>query len=1010
MFGKQANAMMLAKSFGGKIAITSANQEEEVHGQSHGNYKEVSYDNKNHKTDFDGDGELEMIIAGGIQGGSSMQVDYVSFLSIYSCCYDLSEISSQIYYNMPMIFVASGNIEGLRKYYERYGICCLVDIGFNEVHETDKLGNGDRRAKKTNWNKSTVLMIAAMVGDIDIIKFIIEMLTANDKSDLYHYPGGLLKYVLNQASENNEMRLRRSSSNCHMVKGNTALMIAAHYGHLRAVQVLVDAGADINATCFQLNTALILAAGGNHIDVVKLLIEKDEAMRADGLSDAKDASDKHHMAPRLKSSPAPGVPSKQKKSQVPGSLVKECAEYLITQTNTQGKTVMHVAVENGAVDVVEYLLDEKIEYLELGAKTSTNPVMNVLTYACKGTLDHDTILERLLEAKIPDIVVDDKVGDTTPLCFASKTGSIRAIENLLKHHADINMPNYEGYTPIMRAAEAGNIEAARLLIRKGAAKWKARDGNVKENAMMMALMNAHIELATECFMSDVDDDRAPVTMLDADWSDVLSLDNFDRLMPRLLRRNVMESLAKHAADNNFHFSLFMHMFQVYCMDSTKSLETFLKFGITCFFEHLRSRTLRDGMTDVDIVHKLVQVSCLFLTAKSNHPLMRGAIQEYYDNLDEMIANCLNTARMGIEKNINDALCYVSMARCTQVFANELVQHAYAFSKGPIALSVESNSTSLFCSGEISIFLDNLMWNFLRKPKFDELESFLSESADLVRGEKKSTTEMVMYGQGYDCIKFLHGIAKNFLETAFENDIKKGLYPTKGLVLLHSEHLYVRYCPGLMLLLEGLSKLVCLALTIWQTSTFADKNNQFYSDEATKVKIGPPNGVDYTLLVMILSLVLYEWGELCGHTTSIRPTASGVMNYFTDLWDQIDVVSYILLIGWMIFRFDYTNSDPYGLISHGFLSTSTISMSIAILRYLTIQESFGKLTIMMFKMIQDLYSFAIVFFVVLLGFSVALKSMLQDALFDGDPDPYFQSWRGTWVTMFSAALGNYDMVI
>ena len=64
--------------------------------------------------------------------------------------------------------------------------------------------------------------------------------------------------------------------------------------------------------------------------------------------------------------------------------------------------------------------------------------------------------------------------------------------------------------------------------------------------------------------------------------------------------------------------------------------------------------------------------------------------------------------------------------------------------------------------------------------------------------------------------------------------------------------------------------------------------------------------------------------------------------------------------------------------------------------------------MLGAMMGDLSSFFIVFFVVLVGFSIALYSLLHGATFDGGEDPYFEDIWNTLVTMLSAALGNYDM--
>jgi ankyrin repeat protein len=56
--------------------------------------------------------------------------------------------------------------------------------------------------------------------------------------------------------------------------GNTPLQFAARYGHLEAVQILLDHGADINARDSSILTALLLAAWARHDNVVDLLLNK----------------------------------------------------------------------------------------------------------------------------------------------------------------------------------------------------------------------------------------------------------------------------------------------------------------------------------------------------------------------------------------------------------------------------------------------------------------------------------------------------------------------------------------------------------------------------------------------------------------------------------------------------------------------------------------------------------------------------------------------------------------
>ena len=62
--------------------------------------------------------------------------------------------------------------------------------------------------------------------------------------------------------------------------GTSALMEASHHGFLKVVRVLVFAGADINARDRNGSTALTLACGDGHLDVVQALLAKGADVNA----------------------------------------------------------------------------------------------------------------------------------------------------------------------------------------------------------------------------------------------------------------------------------------------------------------------------------------------------------------------------------------------------------------------------------------------------------------------------------------------------------------------------------------------------------------------------------------------------------------------------------------------------------------------------------------------------------------------------------------------------------
>ncbi|KAA0170630.1 hypothetical protein FNF28_01392 [Cafeteria roenbergensis] len=60
----------------------------------------------------------------------------------------------------------------------------------------------------------------------------------------------------------------------HANNGVTALIVAAEHGHKDTVELLLDRGADLEATDDDGSTALVFAASGGHKDTVELLLDR----------------------------------------------------------------------------------------------------------------------------------------------------------------------------------------------------------------------------------------------------------------------------------------------------------------------------------------------------------------------------------------------------------------------------------------------------------------------------------------------------------------------------------------------------------------------------------------------------------------------------------------------------------------------------------------------------------------------------------------------------------------
>src|SRR5207245_8050372 len=121
---------------------------------------------------------------------------------------------------------------------------------------------------RTRTPNGTLVLTAAFYGATDTLKILLER-TPEDALNLYEAAtvgnARRLKTILGQS------RKRVNDAN---EEGFTPLGLAAFFGHVEAVKVLLESGADVNqkeTSRFQ-NTAVDAAVSGDHPDVVRVLL------------------------------------------------------------------------------------------------------------------------------------------------------------------------------------------------------------------------------------------------------------------------------------------------------------------------------------------------------------------------------------------------------------------------------------------------------------------------------------------------------------------------------------------------------------------------------------------------------------------------------------------------------------------------------------------------------------------------------------------------------------------
>jgi len=328
--------------------------------------------------------------------------------------------------------------------------------------------------------------------------------------------------------------------------GDTALMIASRTGKVDAVRVLLDRGAKVNAQeTWGGTTALMWAVSEKHPDVAKLLIER-----------GADVNARSYYVP---SASGRGFEGTTPVAQKPGKDFEEFASGWLTplmfaarenglesarllvkagaDINAQsgdGKDALSLALFDGSYDVADFLIDShanvnqkdaqrftplfwavdrrnmetapNFPWMEtrdplpliqklLDAGADPNALINStprarmregsprLVYATslmRAALAGDVELARLLLAHGADPHIISKDRETT-LMAACGTGFINGyhrqrspadrlelVKLLIESGEDVNAADNYGITPLMVAANLGNIEIVKYLISKGA--------------------------------------------------------------------------------------------------------------------------------------------------------------------------------------------------------------------------------------------------------------------------------------------------------------------------------------------------------------------------------------------------------------------------------------------------------------------------------------------------------------------------------------------------------------
>jgi len=228
--------------------------------------------------------------------------------------------------------------------------------------------------------------------------------------------------------------------------GATALHLAAAGGHLKALKLLIEAGADVNAKDDEGSTPLHQAVATNQYECVK------ELAKADGIDlEARDATLATPLAVAATLNLVPIVKL----------LISKRAQ--LDAGDERDFTPLHHACAYGYIETVQILLTA-------GANPNAATLIDDTTPFHQAVFNgHHELLEILLEYG-----ADLSAGDDKALDLASLNGHNKCVEILLSHQANPNSMDFEMSTPAHKAALNGHLECLTLLVKAGA-KLNAKD-------------------------------------------------------------------------------------------------------------------------------------------------------------------------------------------------------------------------------------------------------------------------------------------------------------------------------------------------------------------------------------------------------------------------------------------------------------------------------------------------------------------------------------------------------
>ncbi|UBF27121.1 ankyrin repeat domain-containing protein [Kovacikia minuta CCNUW1] len=239
------------------------------------------------------------------------------------------------------------------------------------------------------------------------------------------------------------------------------------------MQLLVDAGVNLDTRHFQGQTALMLAAEQGYLDIANILLAKGAAPNV-----VEDPA-KGTVPDLFKDMAAAIAEQSDRKTALIYAADKGHTEIVaallaaganVAIADKKGRTALEIAVQQGHADIVQLLQSAGAEAPEGATQFSTAALLGAAKQGNVAALR--SALQAGINPDASEVQERRNPRHKTALMFAAERGHIEAVRVLLEAGASVNLSDRPGKklgkTPLMVAAESDHAEVMRLLLESGA--------------------------------------------------------------------------------------------------------------------------------------------------------------------------------------------------------------------------------------------------------------------------------------------------------------------------------------------------------------------------------------------------------------------------------------------------------------------------------------------------------------------------------------------------------------